>query len=375
MSMRLRVVLLSAALIGIGNSAVHAAAINDAFNQGAAMGNASNAPIAAGLTGANAQANIPSYGASTSTQSSYFEGGNGNTAAPGAAQMGTCATAAPGADPMANQYCDAVNFLATNASTRPQITISPNDPLLVKSRAISNAPSMILQTNGINTSGTTSQCTPVTTTTPAQYTTQTCNTIQGLSTTQCVMGRVVNIATNTNYQCKQTVQGYETLSCRRGVSATVGFGQCTPGAWLGRAAYVDCPRCLDHYMAMNIFCGANGISYSVEPYRSSDGVNRFDYNTFGYPWNGSYGQFPVAVAPGQSVTDYYVSNLGFGCNLYVYFSVNCSATTCIPSMRNVSSGCNSSGGSGAGAPLQLPMSKTVSTWTSNECLTLQQRAQ
>ena len=137
---------------------------------------------------------------------------------------------------------------------------------------------------------------------------------------------------------------------------------------------MDCSWCVDPYMAMNIFCGSDGRSYVVEPYRSYDGVNRYDYTWIGYPWDGSYGRFPVAVAPGQSVTDYYVSNLGFGCNLYVYFSVSCSTTTCTPSMRNVSSGCNSSGGTGTGAPLQLPMSKTVSSWTSNECATLQQRA-
>jgi hypothetical protein len=164
-----------------------------------------------------------------------------------------------------------------------------------------------------------------------------------LGTEQCTMGRVINLDTDANFQCDQTMNAYENLQCRRGSTVTIGFGQCTPGAWLGRAAYVDCSWCIDPYMAMNIFCGSDGRSYDVEPYRSYDGVNRYDYNWIGYPWNGSYGLFHVSVAPGQSVTDYYVSNLGFGCNLYVYYSVSCSGTTCTPSMRNVSSGCNSSG--------------------------------
>jgi hypothetical protein len=55
---------------------------------------------------------------------------------------------------------------------------------------------------------------------------------------------------------------------------------------------MDCSYCYDPYMAMNIFCGSDGRSYTVEPYRSGDGVNRFDYNWIGYAWDGSYGQFP-----------------------------------------------------------------------------------
>ncbi|MBK8384804.1 MAG: hypothetical protein IPL11_03640 [Candidatus Accumulibacter sp.] len=138
----------------------------------------------------------------------------------------------------------------------------------------------------------------------------------------------IAVDTRYRYQCDQTVQGYESLSCRRGVSVTVGFGQCTPGVWLGRTAFIDCGDCVDPYMAMNIFCGSDGRSYEVEPYRSGDGENRFDYRTLGYEWDGSYGRFPVAVAPGQSISDHYVSDLGYGCHLYVYFSVSCSATTC-----------------------------------------------
>ena len=189
------------------------------------------------------------------------------------------------------------------------------------------------------------------------------------------MGRAINIDTDANFQCDQTMNAYESLQCRRGSTVTIGFGQCTPRAWLGRAAYVDCSWCVDPYMAMNIFCGSDGHSYDVEPYRSYDGVNRYDYNWIGYPWNGSYGLFHVPVAPGQSVTDYYVSNLGFGCNLYVYYSVSCSGTTCTPSMRNVSSGCNSSGGTGVGAPLALPITRTVSNWTSDQCAALKLRTQ
>ncbi len=372
-----------------------------AFIDGTELGAGSIGGVFQGIGSGNATSAVPGYGQSA-TQSQFFQGGQGQLSGFGVTKVMDCASQTPNADAYRRQECDAVNFVARNPSQRPAFAIDrATDPLISRANSLASNPA--LQFTGISMGSSTEQCRVVTDTTPAIFTTEICTEyrpvtsdfcstarqitvdqyhlyqcveqMQTLSNASCTIGQQIAVSTSYNYQCNQTVQGYETLSCRRGVSATIGFGQCTPGAWLGRAAYVDCSWCVDPYMAMNIFCGGNGRSYEVEPYRSYDGVNRYDYNWIGYPWDGSYGRFPVAVAPGQSVTDYYVSNLGFGCNLYVYFSVSCSSTTCTPSMRNVSSGCNSSGGTGTGAPLQLPMSKTVSSWTSNECATLQQRAQ
>ena len=196
-----------------------------AFAQGSSMGNGAVQGMFSGINSSAAQSNIPGYGGSVSTQSGYFAGGNGNIEAPGTAQITNCANATPGSNQMANQYCNAVNFLATNPTIRPQITISPNDSMLVNSRTISNNPSSILQANGISTSGTSSQCVPVTTTTPAQYTTEMCSTVQGMNLAQCVLGRVVNISTDTNYQCNQTINAYQTQTCNRTVVVTVIPGQ------------------------------------------------------------------------------------------------------------------------------------------------------
>ena len=315
----------------------------------------------------------------TAPEAGYFMNGGGDTITPGAGKVTACQTGPVNPNAFLQQNCDAINYMARNPAIRPQFTLTPGDPNVARSRSIEANPAT-LAANSLGYAspsaiGAFTGCTTQTITTPPTYTTEVCNEYLNATSHLCTVGRTIVVDADSNYQCSQTAKSYETLSCRRGSTVTIGFGQCTPGAWLGRVAYVDCARCVDPYMAMNVFCGSDGRSYEVEPYRSYDGVNRFDYNTVGYPWNGSYGRFPVAVAPGQSVTDYYVSNLGFGCNLYVYFSVNCGATTCTPTMRNVSSGCSSSGGTGTGAPLQLPMSKTVSNWTSNECVTLQQRAQ
>lgn len=229
--------LLGAVALSSISTVSSASSTSDAFAQGSAMGNGSLNSTFSGINPTTAQTNIPGYGGSVSTQSSYFAGGNGNIESPGSAQISDCSNAPPSSNPMANQYCNAVNFLATNPNVRPQITISPNDPLITNSRAISNNAASILQTNGISTSGTSSQCVPVTTTTPAQYTTQMCTTVQGMDMAQCVLGRVVNIASNTNYQCDQTLNSYQAQTCNRTLSVTVTQGATVPAT--SSTAYVE----------------------------------------------------------------------------------------------------------------------------------------
>ncbi len=348
---------------------------NSAFHDGKGFGAAKNQGIFDSINTGTASDKIPAYGA-TPAETQYYQGGKGQLTGPGIGKMQSCGSYTPGSDKIANQECEAVNFLARNPQVRPQFNITKNDPMIIGAKNARNSAESFFQAIGIEGgAGSSSQCTTRTETTPAQYTTETCSSAKEIGTQQCTMGRVINIDTDANFQCEETINAYESLKCRRGSSVTVGFGQCTPGAWLGRVAYVDCSWCVDPYMAMNIYCGSDGRSYRVNPYRSYDGVNRYDYNWIGYPWDGSYGYFNVAVAPGQSVVDYYVSNLGFGCNLYVYYSVSCGTSTCTPSIRGVSSGCNAASGNGTGAPLQLPLTKTISNWTSDQCMALKARTQ
>jgi len=348
---------------------------NSAFHDGRGVGAAKNQGVFDSINTGTASDKIPAYGA-TPAETQYYQGGKGQLTGPGIGKMQSCGSYTPGSDKIANQECEAVNFLARNPQVRPQFNITKNDPMIIGAKNARNSAESFFQAIGIEGgAGSSSQCTTRTETTPAQYTTETCSSAKEIGTQQCTMGRVINIDTDANFQCEETINAYESLKCRRGSSVTVGFGQCTPGAWLGRVAYVDCSWCVDPYMAMNIYCGSDGRSYRVNPYRSYDGVNRYDYNWIGYPWDGSYGYFNVAVAPGQSVVDYYVSNLGFGCNLYVYYSVSCGTSTCTPSIRGVSSGCNAASGSGTGAPLQLPLTKTISNWTSDQCMALKARTQ
>jgi hypothetical protein len=372
-----------------------------AFSDGKSLGASSIDRAFQSIGSGSSATTVPGFSA-TAPQSQYFQSGQGQLSGPGVARVTECATLPPETDAYRRQECEAVNFVARNPSLRPAFSIDrANDPLIRRANTLARNPTMA--STGMTTGSGGENCRVVTETTPASFTRETCSDFrpvssnfcaterqirvdqqhryqcveqrQTVSNASCFIGQQIAVSTQYNYQCQQTVQRYESLSCRRGVSVTAGFGQCTPGAWLGRVAFLDCRDCIDPYMAMNVYCGADGRSYEVEPYRSGDGVSLFDYRLIGIPWDGRYGRFPVAVAPGQSVTDHYVSDLGFGCHLYVYFSVRCSATTCTPSIRNVSSGCTSSGGIGNGAPLQLPMSTTVSPWQSDACAVLQQRAQ
>ena len=84
-------------------------------------------------------------------------------------------------------------------------------------------------------------------------------------------------------------------------------------------------------------------------------------------------QANVSAKDGKSVS--YTHLDVYKRQLYIYYSVSCNSTTCTPSVRGVSQGCNASSGSGSGSPLTLPMTKTVSNWTSDKCLALKARTQ
>jgi len=356
--------------------AEQAALVNATSAQAKTLGGAKKQSTFDGIQSGASNAGIPKYGQSPS-ETSFYANGNGDTFGPGNTKVSNCASQPPNADPVLAQECEAVNFASTNPSRRPPVTIKKTDPLIssyksFKGAVDSNATAAPLTPATSDNKG---NCTQTTETIPPVFAEKTCTTITGIDLAQqCVMGRAIDITSQANFQCNQTKNAYENISCRRGNSVSVGFGQCTPNSWLGRVAYMDCSYCYDPYMAMNIYCGADGFSYDIEPYRSYDGVNAYDYNQIGIAWNGIYPKFPVNVAPGQSIVDKYVGDIGQGCSFKMYFSSSCNSTTCIPSITTVNAGCNASSGSASGAALLLPIKKTVSTWTTNGCLTLQQRA-
>lgn len=353
--------------------------MSDSFSSGSAIANGQVNGIAAGITATGIQGVIPQYGASTTTQSGYYAGGNGDIEVPGATQINTCASATATNDPMADQYCNAVNFLATNPTNRPQFTIGKNDPLMQNFQAISQGASAILASNGMSATGTSSPCVPVTTTTPAQYTTEMCSTAKELTTTQCTMGRIVNIADNTNYQCNQTINAYQTSTCTRGSVVTVSAGQCTPGAVL--ASFVKdnaCPACAgDWQIKVTITCGNDSTYVTEDDWYYPPGTNyQSMYQSLGYTAYPTYFVSFITTSSATSSTDFTnkpVFSGGDGCNLTMYLTQLCSGMVC---SLAVSENGNCAEGSFTLPAQNIAVPYTVSANFSNDgCATFEAQAQ
>lgn len=128
----------------------------------------------------------------------------------------------------ADTECAAVNFLAKNPDQRLKFNIDPTkDQTLQAAKQVQTDP-LAVAGNALN--GTESACTTSTVTTPAQYTTQTCTSLKEVASQQCTAGRQVNISENANFQCNQTTNAYQTLTCQRSPQVSVNISQtCTPG--------------------------------------------------------------------------------------------------------------------------------------------------
>jgi hypothetical protein len=160
-----------------------------AFSDGRSLGSGAITGAQQGIGATNAATVVPGYGQATG-QTGLFQGGQGQLSGPGVTKVTDCASQTPDADeyrPVSSNFC----------STARQISVDQHHRY---------------------------QCV---------------EQMQSVSNASCYIGQQIAVDTSYRYQCNQTVQGYESLSCRRGVSVTVGFGQCTPGAWLGRTAFMS----------------------------------------------------------------------------------------------------------------------------------------
>lgn len=242
------------AILGIFWAGIALADMGGSFQQGKDLGSAATGGAFSEINSGAAAGKVPAYGTSPA-EAQYYQGGQGQLAGPGIAKTQGCASYTPGSDPTANQECEAVNFLARNPQIRPQFNITKNDPMILGAQSARNNAETFFQSIGINGgAGSSTQCTTRTETTPAQYTTQTCSSIKELGTQQCTMGRVVNIETDANFQCNQTVNAYENLSCDDSTLACTVSGvqlQCAPTSTL-------CASWADSCCWINVVCNANG---------------------------------------------------------------------------------------------------------------------
>ncbi|MBK4737818.1 hypothetical protein [Noviherbaspirillum pedocola] len=141
----------------------------------------------------------------------------------GVSRINGCKTEAKGTDQMANQECEAVNFLAKNPDNRKRFQLPSNDPAILAGRdAINKAKLDTLSDNG---------CVMKTTTTPDEHRIESCNEYNPVANNDCIMGRQVVVDDYSNYQCDQTLNAYEYPKCNKSpYFNTVMTPSCTVGS-------------------------------------------------------------------------------------------------------------------------------------------------
>jgi hypothetical protein len=182
---------------------------------------------------------------------------------------------------------------------------------------------------------------------PPQYTNELCTTAQGLTATQCVLGRIVNIADNTNYQCNDTINAYQTYNCNTSggsanISTTPG---CTVGQFLGTSILEICPNCIDPWVVLSVSCSATGYTMSSWTSSTADGNS---------PYQQLFTGVNVAGVIGQSLPATFIADPGSGCNFPLYYSQTCGGTTCSMVYSLQGSTCNGQDFSSTGSYL-IPM--------------------
>ncbi|WP_128637249.1 hypothetical protein [Pseudomonas taiwanensis] len=179
-----------------------ASAIADPHSEGTELGKSNLSKLSSNVTSANAKS-IPFY-TDTPSQSSQF--GSSSLFTVGTNRINSCKTEADGPDAIANQECDAVNFLAKNPYERVKVDVDENDPI------ISGIGEII---NDANPGDIAENCGTKTTTTPDIYSTEVCNEYNLSDKKTCSMSQVVSVDTKANFQCNITQNAIETVSCDR----------------------------------------------------------------------------------------------------------------------------------------------------------------
>ncbi|MDD5395012.1 MAG: hypothetical protein PHE17_18490 [Thiothrix sp.] len=224
---------------------------SSAFQQGAAMA-AGGAAANAAVNGAGATGNVPGFTSSPS-EAGLWGSGKTNLSGNGLGKQAGCTTSSTSG--FGGQECNAINFLG---GSRPQYPLEKNDALFNLSKGITkdNRGALAGLTGGNGTGG----CTTVETTIPGIETVEHCEEWLEPKEERCPVGRVVKVDADANYQCDQTINAYETLSCDdAGVSCNV-TGQelkCVPVSKTCIAGGGSC--CM-----VNISC--NGSSATISHY-------------------------------------------------------------------------------------------------------------
>ena len=109
-----------------------------AFQEGKTLGGGANTATFSGIGSGAAADKVPAYGSSP-TEAQLYQGGQGQLTGPGIGKVQNCGSYTPGTNTIANQECEAINFLARNPDIRSQFTITSNDPMVLGARTARNS--------------------------------------------------------------------------------------------------------------------------------------------------------------------------------------------------------------------------------------------
>ncbi|MBX8557120.1 hypothetical protein K5D56_21875 [Pseudomonas cichorii] len=175
---------------------------SDPHSDGLELGKNNLNNLSSKVSNSNAQT-MPHY-TNSPPQSQNF--GSSDLFSVGVTRINTCKTEPHGTDQIANQECDAVNFLAKNPEQRTKFPIDQNDPII---SGIGNT------INNANEGSATEVCGTKTTTTPDVYATEVCNEYNLSEPKTCSMGQVVNVDAKANFQCNVTSNALENINCEK----------------------------------------------------------------------------------------------------------------------------------------------------------------
>lgn len=200
--MKKRLATVSSALSLLALLAASSYSAADPHSDGLSVGKSNLNKLSSKVSSSNAKG-MPFY-TDKPPQSSQF--GSSSLFDVGVGRINTCKTNVPGSDKVANQECDAVNFLAKNPEQKVKVNVKENDPI------ISGIGDVI---NNAKPGSVTDACTTKTTTTPDIYSTEVCNEYVLSEPKSCSMGQIVDVTANSNFQCNVTKNSLETVLCDR----------------------------------------------------------------------------------------------------------------------------------------------------------------
>lgn len=148
----------------------------EAFNAGTTFGKDNIQGVKGQISTTKATTSVPNY-TSTSSESSYYQGGKGSLSAPASGQVTGCTSTTGKSDPDAATHgkCESVRMIMKDPGKKDALyPINKNtDPLMTKRNTVRDSAEAYL---GLSApTGSYSGCTEKTTTTPDQYITESCN--------------------------------------------------------------------------------------------------------------------------------------------------------------------------------------------------------